>query len=82
MFHLTLADALVSFITMPMEAAWRFTMQVMLHNFYSAVSQFLKINFIQIIVTVGGGQHLLQVAHGDQGLRLLPLICNACHDFH
>ena len=27
MFHLTVADAMVSFITMPLEACWRFTMQ-------------------------------------------------------
>ena len=27
-FHLTIADTLVSFITMPLEAAWRFTLQV------------------------------------------------------
>ena len=26
-FHLTIADTLVSFITMPLEAAWRFTLQ-------------------------------------------------------
>ena len=26
-FHLTIADCLVSFVTMPLEAAWRFTMQ-------------------------------------------------------
>ena len=27
-FHLTIADTLVSFVTMPLEAAWRFTQQV------------------------------------------------------
>ena len=26
-FHLTIADSIVSFITMPLEAGWRFTMQ-------------------------------------------------------
>ena len=26
-FHLSLADSLVSFVTMPLEAAWRFTME-------------------------------------------------------
>ena len=32
MFHLTIADSLVSFITMPLEAGWRFTMQWMLDD--------------------------------------------------
>ena len=27
-FHLTVADSIVSFVTMPLEAAWRYTMQV------------------------------------------------------
>ena len=29
-FHLTVADSIVSFITMPLEAVWRFTLQVRL----------------------------------------------------
>ena len=32
MFHLTIADCLVSFITMPLEAGWRLTMQWLLDD--------------------------------------------------
>ena len=34
-FHLTIADTLVSVIIMPLEAAWRFTLQVM--NLYTLI---------------------------------------------
>ena len=55
-FHLTIADSLVSFITMPLEAGWRLTMQWMLDDLscrvlmvVRALGYYLSSNILVII---------------------------------
>ena len=41
-FHLTIADFIVSGITMPLEAVWRFTLQVMMEMIMSSILSYYQ----------------------------------------
>ena len=77
-FHLTLADAIVSFITMPMETIWRVVIEVYNHHKKAPKNNCKSLQNVSVVC----GEFCVQGADDGSHWWLHPLLTYAYCSFH